>query len=200
MTRENELLKKIAKGETEYWEELIGMYYEDILRYCIYHAPDKTAAEDAVQETFLKVIRYMPDYRHRGKFRAFLYKVAANTCKDQWRKCTKEEWFDTDTEASDGEKKLPEEMIYLETGYAKTEGDINFLRLIRKLPEDQREVVYLKYAQELSFREIAGDTRDSGKNGSVETQDRIKEIKKKGGKAGCITDREERKKRIYIKH
>ena len=111
MTRENELLKKIAKGETEYWEELIGMYYEDILRYCIYHAPDKTAAEDAVQETFLKVIRYMPDYRHRGKFRAFLYKVAANTCKDQWRKCTKEEWFDTDTEASDGEKKLPEEMI-----------------------------------------------------------------------------------------
>ena len=36
MTRENELLKKIAKGETEYWEELIGMYYEDILRYCIY--------------------------------------------------------------------------------------------------------------------------------------------------------------------
>ena len=38
MTRENELLKKIAKGETEYWEELIGMYYEDILRYCIYHA------------------------------------------------------------------------------------------------------------------------------------------------------------------
>lgn len=97
-------------------------------------------------------------------------------------------------------KNCPEEMIYLETGYAKTEGDINFLRLIRKLPEDQREVVYLKYAQELSFREIAGDTRDSGKNGSVETQDRIKEIKKKGGKAGCITDREERKKRIYIKH
>lgn len=41
MTRENELLKKIAKGETEYWEELIGMYYEDILRYCIYHAPDQ---------------------------------------------------------------------------------------------------------------------------------------------------------------
>ena len=79
--RENELLRKIAKGETEYWEELIGMYYEDILRYCIYHAPDKTAAEDAVQETFLKVIRYMPNYRHRGKFRAFLYKVAANTAK-----------------------------------------------------------------------------------------------------------------------
>ena len=182
MTRENELLKKIAKGETEYWEELIGMYYEDILRYCIYHAPDKTAAEDAVQETFLKVIRYMPDYRHRGKFRAFLYKVAANTCKDQWRKCTREEWFDTDMEASDGEKKLPEEMIYLETGYAKTEGDINFLRLIRKLPEDQREVVYLKYAQELSFREIAEILGIPARTVQSRLRIALKKLRKKEGK------------------
>lgn len=180
MTRENELLKKIAKGETEYWEELIGMYYEDILRYCIYHAPDKTAAEDAVQETFLKVIRYMPDYRHRGKFRAFLYKVAANTCKDQWRKCTKEEWFDTDTGSI--EKKLPEEMIYLETGYAKTEGDINFLRLIRKLPEDQREVVYLKYAQELSFREIAEILGIPARTVQSRLRIALKKLRKKEGK------------------
>ena len=33
--RENELLRKIAKGETEYWEELIGMYFVVFLRYCI---------------------------------------------------------------------------------------------------------------------------------------------------------------------
>ena len=106
MTRENELLRKILRGENEYWEELIGMYYEDIYRYCIYHAPDRNLAQDAVQETFLKVIRYFPNYRDRGKFRAFLYKVASNMCTDQWRK-------------------------------------------------ELREIVYLKYAQELTMREIA---------------------------------------------
>ena len=180
--RENELLRKIAKGETEYWEELIGMYYEDILRYCIYHAPDKTAAEDAVQETFLKVIRYMPNYRHRGKFRAFLYKVAANTCKDQWRKCAREEWFDTDSEASDGEKKLSEEMIYLETGYAQTEGNINFLRLIRELSKEQREVVYLKYAQELSFREIAEILGIPARTVQSRLRISLKKLRKKEGK------------------
>ena len=168
--RENELLRKIAKGETEYWEELIGMYYEDILRYCIYHAPDKTAAEDAVQETFLKVIR------------AFLYKVAANTCKDQWRKCVREEWFDTDSEASDGEKKLSEEMIYLETGYAKTEGNINFLRLIRELSKEQREVVYLKYAQELSFREIAEILGIPARTVQSRLRISLKKLRKKEGK------------------
>lgn len=102
MTRENELLRKILRGENEYWEELIGMYYEDIYRYCIYHAPDRNLAQDAVQETFLKVIRYFPNYRDRGKFRAFLYKVASNVCTDQWRKCREEE--------------IPEDTVYLERG------------------------------------------------------------------------------------
>ncbi len=146
------------------------------------------------------MIRYMPNYRHRWKFRASYIRWLQIPAKTRWRKCTKEEWFDTDTEASDGEKKLSEEMIYPETGYAKTEGDINFLRLIRKLPKDQREVVYLKYAQELSFREIAEILGIPARTVRVKSQDCIKEIKKKGGKAGCITDREERKKRIYIKH
>ena len=182
MTRENELLKKIAKGENEYWEELIRMYYEDILRYCIYHAPDKTAAEDAVQETFLKVFRYVPHYRHRGKFRAFLYKVASNTCKDQWRKCAKEEWYDTDAEDADGEKKLPDEMIYLETGYARSEGEINFLRLVHDLPEEQREVVYLKYAQELSFREIAGILGIPARTVQSRLRIALKKLRKKEGK------------------
>ena len=129
MTRENELLRKILRGENEYWEELIGMYYEDIYRYCIYHAPDRNLAQDAVQETFLKVIRYFPNYRDRGKFRAFLYKVASNVCTDQWRKCREEE--------------IPEDTVYLETGYARSEDDIRFLERVRALPE------------ELTMREIA---------------------------------------------
>ena len=141
MTRENELLRKILRGENEYWEELIGMYYEDIYRYCIYHAPDRNLAQDAVQETFLKVIRYFPNYRDRGKFRAFLYKVASNVCTDQWRKCREEE--------------IPEDTVYLETGYARSEDDIRFLERVRALPEELREIVYLKYAQELTMREIA---------------------------------------------
>ena len=129
MTRENELLRKILRGENEYWEELIGMYYEDIYRYCIYHAPDRNLAQDAVQETFLKVIRYFPNYRDRGKFRAFLYKVASNVCTDQWRKCREEE--------------IPEDTVYLETGYARSEDDIRFLERVRALPE------------ELTMRELA---------------------------------------------
>ncbi len=67
MTRENELLHRIRKGDTLCWEELVSIYYEDIFRYCIYHSPDMEGARDAVQDTFLKVIRYFPQYQDRGK-------------------------------------------------------------------------------------------------------------------------------------
>lgn len=141
MTRENELLHQIKKGDTSCWEELVSLYYEDILRYCIYHSPDLETAEDAVQETFLKVIRHFPKYQDRGKFRGFLYKVAANTCTDQWRRKR--------------EVQLPEDMEFMEMGYASSEAQVNFQYMVRNLPEELREIVYLKFAQELTFREIA---------------------------------------------
>ncbi len=141
MTRENELLHRIKKGDTSCWEELVSMYYEEILRYCIYHSPDMEAAQDAVQETFLKVIRYFPRYRNKGKFRGFLYKVASNTCTDLWRQRKAVE--------------LPKDMEFLETGFARSESQVNFQYMVRKLPEELREIVYLKFAQELTLREIA---------------------------------------------
>ena len=50
---------------------------------------------------------------------------------------------------------LSEDMEFLETGYADSEAQVNFQYMVRKLPEDLREIVYLKFAQELTFREIA---------------------------------------------
>ena len=88
MTREDKLLKKLEYGDMSALDELISLYYADILRYCICHTKDRQTAEDAVQETFLKTVRYLDRYVHKGKFRAFLYQVAANTCVDMWRKKT----------------------------------------------------------------------------------------------------------------
>ena len=132
LTRENELLHQIKKGNTSCWDELVSLYYEDILRYCIYHSPDMETAKDAVQETFLKVICYFPRYQNQGKFRGFLYKVASNVCTDLWRR----------------KKTAPllDDMEFLETGYAQSEAEVNFQHMVRGLPGEQREIVYLRFA------------------------------------------------------
>lgn len=79
-------IPRIIQGDEQALEELVEAFYPEILRYCLWHAPNRALAEDAAQETFLKAIRYLDKYAHRGKFKSFLYQIAANTCIDMGRK------------------------------------------------------------------------------------------------------------------
>ena len=55
--RTDELLNRLEQGDAEALDELIRMYYPEILRYCLWHTSDRQSAEDAAQETFLKAYR-----------------------------------------------------------------------------------------------------------------------------------------------
>lgn len=146
MTREDELFKRMGQGDDSAVEELIAMYYPEIFRYCIWHAPNRYLAEDAAQETFLKAIRYFDCYVHKGKFRAFLYQIAANTCIDMRRK----KWL---TEIPFEE--LPEEPEDKKDGFGSIDEELQFAQIISALPEYLQEIVILRFSQELSMREIA---------------------------------------------
>lgn len=141
LTREDELFEKLKRGDPDAAGELARLYYDDILRYCLFHVPDRSLAQDAVQETFLKVFRYFGDYRHRGHFRAFLYRVAANVCADIRRRRT---W-----------EPMPEQVSFEEKGLREGEDREDFRRLVELLPEELREIVILRFAQELKLGEIA---------------------------------------------
>ena len=65
MTREDKLIQQIQQGDTAAAEELIKMFYSEILRYCLWHAPDRSLAQDAAQETFIKALRYFDRYTHK---------------------------------------------------------------------------------------------------------------------------------------
>lgn len=52
--REEILIKNLQNGDASALDELISMYYQEILRYCIWHAPDRTQAEDAGTGNFFE--------------------------------------------------------------------------------------------------------------------------------------------------
>lgn len=146
MAREDELFRRMEQGDDNAAQELIAMYYPDILRYCIWNAPTRSLAEDAAQETFLKAIRYFDRYVHRGKFKPFLYQIAANTCIDMRRKrCL----------ADVGYEELPEEAAYQENGFETVDENMQIRQIVRSLPKEQQDIVILRYQQELTLREIA---------------------------------------------
>ena len=125
MTQEDEIFEKLNKGDPAAAGELAELYYGDILRYCLFHVPD----------------RYFDGYTHRGNFRAFLYKVAANVCIDI---CRKKTW-----------EPMPEQVSFEEKGLKEEEDREDFRRLVELLPEELREIVILRFSQELKLREIA---------------------------------------------
>ena len=139
--REDEILERLNGGDASALDELVRAYYPDILRYCRCHSPDEASAEDAAQETFLKAVRHLDAHAFRGRFRAWLYKIAANTCADRCRRETPAEPLS--------------DSPYIDPGFERTELGIDLRSALAALPEAQREVVLLRYVHGLKLREAA---------------------------------------------
>lgn len=138
---DKEIRKRLGSGDETALDELVRAYYPDILRYCRRHTADEHSAEDAAQETFCKAVRHLDAYVHRGKFRAWLYKIAANTCADFWRAPRRD---------------LPLTVeAYVEPGFDRAELAQDLDAALAALPEAQREVVLLRYVHGLKLREAA---------------------------------------------
>lgn len=146
MAREDEMMKKQERGDCEALDELIEFFYPDILRYCLWHAPDRALAEDAAQETFLKTVRSFDRYESRGKIKPYLYKIAANTCIDMRR---------TSRQTDISLEEAAVEPIHEEAGFEQAQSDAAFQQMVAALPTEQRELVILRFAQDLTLREIA---------------------------------------------
>lgn len=169
MTREDELILRIKQGEFNALDELITSYYSEILRYCLWHAPNRSLAEDATQETFLKVIRYSDRYIHKGKFKSFLYQIASNTCVDLRRK----KWL-TDTSLDE----LQIEFLYEEKGFEEVIEDIQLRHLVRNLPDELKEIVLLRFGQDLTIREISEIVDQPLRTVQSRLRSALKQIKK----------------------
>lgn len=143
--REEILVRRLQAGDDSALEELTEMYYPEILKYCRWHAPDRSLAEDAVQETFLKAFKYVGSCGFSGKFRAFLYRIAGNVCIDMKRS----KWVDYVPF-----DELDEGIDWGRTGLEEVEEDMVIRALVKGLEPQCREIVILRFKQNLKLREI----------------------------------------------
>ena len=124
-------------------ERLIRENQVSLKRLCYLYLHDQAMAEDAVQETFLKVYRSLKDFRGEASEKTYLTRIAVNTCKDMLRSA----WFrHMDRRVTPDE--LPSRR---ETDPYHREVAAAVMNLPRKL----REVILLYYYQGLKVGEIA---------------------------------------------
>lgn len=136
-------------GETqrERLERWVNTYSDAILRMCFVYLRDRQQAEDAMQDTFLKAWRHMARLSDPAGERAWLMRIAINTCHD-YHRCR---WF--------RHIDLRGEMEEL-AGSASPE-DHALLADVYALPEKYKQVLLLYYYQEMTLEETAQSLRIS---------------------------------------
>jgi RNA polymerase sigma-70 factor (ECF subfamily) len=124
---------------------MVESYQSSLLRLCCAYLRDRAAAEDAVQETFLKAYKNISTLRQAASEKAWLTRIAVNVCRDQ----KKSAWFRY-VARSVSLDQLPEPV-----GEPPTEQDRELTLTVLRLPDKLREAVLLYYYQDLSTVEIA---------------------------------------------
>ena len=143
---DKELIYKIQHGEKELLEVLIQNYYDDIYRLCYYKTGNASISYDLTQETFLKLIKYIGNYRDKGKFKSYLITIAMNVCNTYFdeNKVELEELDGNQTYKGNDSNEL-----------SKIEQKNSIDKALRVLPEKQKEVIILKYYEDLKIKDIS---------------------------------------------
>lgn len=76
----------MKQGDEDAFDVFIRRYYGDILRYCAYRCADTGCAEDLTQDTFVRFFEKLSDYRHMGKAKNYLYTIAGNLCRNEYKR------------------------------------------------------------------------------------------------------------------
>jgi RNA polymerase sigma-70 factor (ECF subfamily) len=139
------LARRLKTGDREAAAELIDIYYEQIYRYMRRLGHDRQVSEDLTQETFLSAWQHIGQLRSSGALAGWLYRIAGNVSKGQWRK-------------------IGAEKVGIVEGYAarKDLGEAGRLeelgrlyKAVDELPRKLKAPVILHYMQRLSIADAA---------------------------------------------
>ena len=161
---DEQLAERYVSGDNRAFDELLKRTQSKVFNYIPSVVKDEALADDLFQDTFVKVINklQMGQYADTGKFQAWVTRIAHNLIMDHFRHEKTAKIIDTDNDLDlttyKGSSALREsrenEIVYDQTlVYAK--------KVMDALPEVQKEVVYMRYYQDLSFKEIADITNVS---------------------------------------
>jgi RNA polymerase sigma-70 factor (ECF subfamily) len=144
-----DLIRRAQEGEPNVVGDLYERYQRGIFRFIYYRVGDLHTAEDLTSEVFLRMIEKLPNYSgHSVTFQAWLFQIARNLSIDHYRKSSirkNVQLMDDFPEGGDG----PLEMVSKELTSEK------LYHALVQLPENQRDVIVMRFIVGMPVREVA---------------------------------------------
>lgn len=157
---DKELLENYRAGDSSAISQLIERHDKRVRDYIYMMVKDRDLADDITQETFIKVVRVIDEgrYTDNGKFLSWVLRIAHNRALDYFRSTRNQQTVTESAAGYDllGTRPLMEENVEDKMVASQIESDVR--RLVEQLPDEQREVVQMRYYSGMSFKEIADQT------------------------------------------
>ena len=148
---DEERLIKAAQQDPSRFDALYEVHFERVYAYVARRVRDRSAAQDLTSHVFHQALANLGKFKWRGvPFAAWLFRIAANSIADHSRRLA------TEFPAS-AVTNVPDPAASSELDLEQVERIASLFKLVNKLPADQRKVIFLRFSEEKSIREIASE-------------------------------------------
>ncbi len=152
---EKAVIARAKCGDERAFEELVTRYERLVYAVCLRLLGNEPDAQDAAQETFIKLYRYLPGFRGESKFSVWLYRLANNACIDMLRKKSVPTVSLSADEDDAGVTEIPDARFSPENELEKKQLRQAVERALDSLPEPYRQVIVMREVAGQSYEEIA---------------------------------------------
>ena len=155
---DEDLALQYVDGNNMAFDELLARNQQKLFNYILFMVHDQEQANDIFQDTFVKIITKLQEgsYTDSGKFSYWMTRIAHNIMMDQFRTQRCERIIEPNADNDLSNLKGAEIMeLNMETQMVNNQIMRDVRHMMDNLPAPQREVVYMRMYQDLSFKEIA---------------------------------------------
>jgi len=151
MLTDNAIMLKVKAGQPDHMGLLFERYHRQLYGFLFHMTFKKEVSEDLVQHTFYKMLKYSHTFTGTGEFVHWMYSIARNVLKDEYKKMNRRQQHDDVDDLADV---LPGG-VHVGEQYEKKEASKALHKAMEKLSSEQREILTLARFQELKHAEIA---------------------------------------------
>jgi RNA polymerase sigma-70 factor (ECF subfamily) len=147
---DREVIEACQRGDWDAFRLLFETHKDRVYSIALRYCGDESAAMDIAQETFLKLLSSIQDFRGNASFESWLYRIVVNRCLDHQRRGRRLMPF---LEGLLDIVSAPAESVLQELLRVEMTKDVQ--RIVGTLPPEQRIVVVLRYTEGLAYDQIA---------------------------------------------
>lgn len=150
------LLHSYISGDESALKVLIDRHQSKIYGFIYSKIQDRSVCDDIFQDTFIKVIKTLrtKGYNEEGKFLPWVMRIASNLVIDYFRH-NKKMPFQRETDEYSIFNFMTDSSLSIENQLIENQVELDVRKIVEQLPEDQREVIKMRFYEDLSFKEIS---------------------------------------------